>query len=73
MRSRQELQKDGAVDGQVTANADGPECSEDANSSEIWTGGCDHAEHSSDADGQVESPASTEDVTAKTPEDGAEQ
>lgn len=60
MRARQELEEDGGIDGKVAPNADRPECRETSDCCKVGRTGGDEAEHSSDADGQVESQPSPE-------------
>lgn len=63
MRARQELEEDGGIDGEVAPHADRPECREASDCCKIGRTGGDEAKHSSNADGQVESQPSPEDVT----------
>jgi hypothetical protein len=57
----------------LTAYTDRPERGENSNSSKIRTTSRDHTEDSCNANGEVESPSSAEDVTAETPKHGAEK
>lgn len=67
----QELEEDGRVDGEVAADAEGPEGREDADGGEGGGGGGDEAPQGSQAERQVEGPAAPEDVAPEAPEHGA--
>ena len=73
MRSGEEFEEDGAVDGEVATDAHTPEGGKDADGGEVGGTGRDEAEDGGDADGEIESQPSTEDVTAKAPKDGPRQ
>lgn len=73
MRSWQELEEYGAVNGQVSTDSNRPESREDTDSGEIRTAGCNHTKNGCDANSEIERPSSTENVAAEAPEDGAEK
>jgi hypothetical protein len=73
MASRQELQENCRVNRKITSNANTPQRREAPNRSKIRRSCGDQTKDSRYAEGQVESPSSTEDVAAKAPEDGADE
>lgn len=68
--SREELEEDGGIDGEVSPNSKTPQGSPDANGSEVGRASCNHAEDGRHAQGGVKCPATTEDVASETPEHG---
>ena len=73
MRSWQKLQKDRRIDRQIAADTNRPKRCKCSDGSEIRAAGCCHAEHSGDANGEIERPSSSENVAAKAPEHGTEE
>ena len=73
MGAREELEEDGAVDGEVASHTKRPEGGEAADGGEVGRAGGDHAEDRGHAESQVEGPAPPEDVAAEAPEHGADE
>ena len=70
MRAWQKLEKHSAVNGQIAANSEAPECRKTAYGCEVGRACCDETEYASDAKGHVESPFAAKHIATKTPEDG---
>lgn len=73
MGSGEEFEKDGRVDGQIPTHAKGPQGVEAPYGRKVGRAGRDEAKHARDAEGEVEPPATAEDVASKPPEHGAGQ
>lgn len=69
MACRQELEEDGAVDGEVASNAKAPESSEDTDGSKRGGSGSDHAPDGRRPKSGVEPQLPPKDITAEAPED----
>lgn len=70
MARREELQKDGAVDGQVAANAKAPESREDSDGGKVGGSGRDHAPNGGSPEGGIETDLAPEDVASEAPKYG---
>lgn len=62
MRTRQELEENGRVDGKVAPHANTPERREDGNCCEIWRSCRNETEDGGYTNSQVESPPAAKDV-----------
>lgn len=71
MRAREEFQENSRVYREVPANPKTPEGCKAPDGGEIRGPCCDETEHSRDAEGSIEGPSSTEDITTKAPEHGS--
>lgn len=67
----QELEEDGRVDGEVAADAKGPEGGKDADGSKVGGAGSNHAPDGGKAQGQVKTPFATKDIATEAPEYGS--
>lgn len=70
VRTRQEFQEDGRIDGQVAADSNTPERIKDTDGGKGGRSRGGETEDSGDTEGTVESPFSTDNVAAESPEEG---
>ena len=68
MRSGEEFEEDGRVDGQITADTKTPKSCETSNCSEIWRSSRDQTEYCCDTKGEIECQSAPEDIASKSPE-----
>lgn len=73
MGSGEEFEKDGRVDGQVSAHAKGPQGVEAPDGRKVGGAGGNEAKHARYAECEIEPPATAEDVASKSPEHGSGQ
>ena len=73
MRGREELEEDGTVHREITANSERPQGGKAANGSKVGRAGSNHAKDGGHAKGEVEGPAPTENIASKAPEHSTTQ
>ena len=73
MSAGEEFEKDGRIDGKIAPNADRPQGCKTSDGGEIWRARRDQSKNGGDADGEIEGPASSEDIAAEPPEHRSKQ